>query len=146
MATGDTYPSNRFAVELGNYQVETIQSFSAPSLEQDVVEVRQNSKTGELITRKQPGGHKSGEVTLTRGMDKSPAFTNWLKKTLIDAKIDEARQNITLIQYDANKNVVHRYHFSNAWASRWQATEFNATSTNPATETVTLTYEELTVE
>ncbi|WP_331748799.1 MULTISPECIES: hypothetical protein [unclassified Streptomyces] len=40
MLTGDSLSSSTFAVELGKWQVETVQGVSGMQLEQDVVEVR----------------------------------------------------------------------------------------------------------
>ncbi len=146
MLTGDTFSSSTFAVELGKFQVETVQDVSGLTLEQDVVEVRQVSATGELIVRKQPGARKSGEITITRGMDKSTAFTDWIKATLVNADLDSARQNITIALKDAQKQTVRRIHLTNAWASRWEGPQLGAANSGIATEQVTITYEDITVE
>ncbi|MBP2406150.1 T4-like virus tail tube protein gp19 [Streptomyces netropsis] len=146
MLTGDTFSSSTFAIELGKFQVETVQDVSGLTLEQDVVEVRQVSATGELIVRKQPGARKTGEITITRGMDKSTAFTDWIKTTLVNADLDSARQNITIALKDAQKQTVRRIHLSNAWASRWEGPQLGAANSGIATEQVTITYEDITVE
>ncbi|MFE2156744.1 phage tail protein [Streptomyces lydicus] len=146
MLTGDTFNSNTFAIELGKFQVETVQDVSGLTLEQDGVETRQVSATGELIVRKQPGARKTGEITITRGMDKSTAFTDWIKATLVNADLDSARQNITIALNDAKKQTVRRIHLSNAWASRWEGPQLGAANSGTATEQVTITYEDITVE
>ncbi|MEV6978821.1 phage tail protein [Kitasatospora sp. NPDC093806] len=146
MLTGDSFSSSTFAIELGKFQVETVQSVSGLQLEQDVVEVRQVSPTGELLIRKQPGARKTGEITITRGMDKSTAFTDWIKATLVNADLDAARQNITIALKDANRQTVRRIHLSNAWASRWEGPSLGTADSGPATEQVTITYEDITVE
>ncbi|NJP83071.1 phage tail protein, partial [Streptomyces sp. AA8] len=145
MLTGDTFSSSTFAIELGKFQVETVQDVSGLTLEQDVVETRQVSSTGELIVRKQPGARRTGEITITRGMDKSTAFTDWIKATLVNADLDSARQNITIALKDAKKQTVRRIHLSNAWASRWEGPQLGATNSGVATEQVTITYEDITV-
>ncbi|MFI9045429.1 phage tail protein [Streptomyces sp. NPDC053427] len=147
MATGDVYPSNLFSVALGNFQVETVQSVSAPTEQWEVVETRQVSASGEPVIRKQPAASpQSGEITVTRGMDKSRAFTDWINTSLEKKDIDSARQNVTIVQYDVNKKPVIRYHLTNAWASQLQGADLDASSTSPATEKVTITYEECTIE
>ncbi|MFI0710366.1 phage tail protein [Streptomyces inhibens] len=146
MLTGDTFSSSTFAIELGKFQVETVQEVSGLTLEQDVVETRQVSATGELLVRKQPGSRRAGEITITRGMDKSTAFTDWIKATLVNADLDSARQNITIALKDAKKQTVRRIHLSNAWASRWQGPSLGASNSANATEQVTITYEDMTVE
>ncbi|MFF3861573.1 phage tail protein [Streptomyces sp. NPDC002209] len=146
MLTGNSFSSNTFAIELGKFQVETVQDVSGLQLEQDVVETRQVSATGELIVRKQPGARSTGEITITRGMDKSTAFTDWIKSTLVNADLDAARQNITIALKDAEMQTVRRIHLSNAWASRWEGPQLGAANSGTATEQVTITYEDITVE
>ncbi|MFG2365037.1 phage tail protein [Streptomyces mirabilis] len=146
MLTGDTFSSSTFAIELGKFQVETVQSVSGLQLEQDVVEVRQVSPTGEPIVRKQPGARRTGEITITRGMDKSTAFTDWIKATRVKADLDGARQNITIALKDAKKQTVRRIHLTNAWASRWEGPQLGAANSGVATEQVTIAYEDIIVE
>ncbi|MFE2865911.1 phage tail protein [Embleya sp. NPDC059259] len=146
MLNGDVFSNHTFGIELGKFQVETVRDISGLTLEQDVVETRQVTPNGELVIRKQPGARRSGEITITRGMDKSTAFTDWIKATLVDADLDTARQNITVSLKDARKNTVRRIHLTNAWASRWQGPTLGAGDTGAATEQVTITYEDLTVE
>ncbi|MFI6767516.1 phage tail protein [Streptomyces sp. NPDC050355] len=147
MAIGDVYSTNLFSVELGKFQVETVQSVTPPTSQLDAVETGQISATGEPVVRKQPAPHpQSGEITVTRGMDKSRAFTEWINTSLEQRDIDSARQNVTIVQYDVNKKPVIRYHLTNAWASQLQGVDLDASSTSPATEQVTITYEECTIE
>ncbi|MFC5803156.1 phage tail protein [Streptomyces formicae] len=147
MATGDVFTSYSFTADFGGLQVETLQSVSTPTMQIDVVEVRQVSATGEPILRKQPAVRpQGGEITVTRGMDKSKAFTDWINMTLEKKDIANARKHVTIVQYDADKKPVLRYHLNNAWASQLKGADLDASSTNPATEQVTITYEECTVE
>ncbi|GGU49509.1 phage tail protein [Streptomyces albospinus] len=145
MLTGDTFSSS-FAMELGEFQVETVQQVSGLTLEQDVVEVREVPATGELLVREQPGARNSGEITITRGMDKSTAFTDWIKATLDNADLDNAWQNMPLSLIDARKQTVRRIHLGNVWASRWEGCSLGAANSGAATEQVTIAYEDLTVE
>ncbi|MEU5301060.1 phage tail protein [Streptomyces noursei] len=146
MLTGDSFSSSTFAIELGKFQVETVQSVSGLQLDQDVVEVRDVSPAGELLIRKQAGSRRTGEITITRGMDKSAAFTDWIRATLINADLDAVRQNITIALTDAKKQTVRRIHLTNAWASRWEGPSLEASEAGPATEQVTITYEDVIVE
>nr|WP_246102580.1 phage tail protein [Streptomyces piniterrae] len=83
---------------------------------------------------------------MTRGADKSTAFTDWIKATLVNADLDAARQNITIALKDAKKQTIRRIHLSNAWASRWEGPSLGAAESGSATEQVTITYEDMTVE
>ncbi|WP_073450401.1 phage tail protein [Streptomyces yunnanensis] len=146
MSVGDTLCTHIFGIELGSFQVETVQEVSALTLEQDVVETKQVTPTGELLIRKEPGARQAGEVTVTRGLDKSKVFTDWVKATLQKADLDTARQNITIAVMDAKKNPVRRYQLSGCWASRWEGPMLQAGEASPATEKVTIVYEEIDVE
>jgi phage tail-like protein len=144
---GDVYPANLFSVDLGKFQVETVQSVSTPTLQVQVVETRQVSANGEPIVRKQPAtAPQSGEITITRGQDKSAAFTDWINTCLAHRDIATARQPVSITQYDTDKNVVLRYHLTNAWASQLTGPTLEASNNSAATEQVTLTYEDCTVE
>ncbi|MET8682709.1 phage tail protein [Streptomyces sp. NPDC004732] len=137
----------RFLISLGNFQVETAQSVSDLTYGQDVVEIKQMSASGDLIIHKQPGPRQSGEVTITRGLDKSQVFTDWVKKTLEDRDLDAARENVTITLLDAQGNPARYFHLSNAWASQWSGPGgMDASGADPATETVTLQYDDISVE
>ncbi|MFF2748641.1 phage tail protein [Kitasatospora sp. NPDC058048] len=141
----DMLVSYVFGIEMGNFHIETVQSVSAVTYGQDVTEARYVTATGELVIHKQPGARQAGEVTVTRGMDRNTAFTDWVKQSL-DNRVKKARQNITISVKDPTKATVRRIHLHNAWASQWSGPALDAGSNNVATETVTLTYEDITVE
>jgi phage tail-like protein len=146
MATGNTLSTHLFAIDLGKFQVETVQDVGGLVWEQDVVEVRQVTPTGELLVRKQPGARKSGQITVTRGMDKSTAFTDWIRASLVDKDFDGARQDVTVSLMDPRKTVVRRVRLTNAFASRWEGPSLQAGGAGPAVEQVTIDYEDITVE
>lgn len=129
-----TLTTNVFGIEIGNILVETCQSVSGLSVGQDVIEVKQMTRSGELIVRKQPGPSQAGELTISRGMDKSKAFTDWIKTT----RQNTGQQNIAIVSMDAQMNVVRRFFLIDAWASSWEGPSLDGDSTGP--EQVTITY------
>ncbi|MEV5508641.1 phage tail protein [Streptomyces orinoci] len=146
MLNGDALVTFTFGLELGKFQVETVQDVSGLTMEQDVVEIKQITSTGHLLIRKQPGARKSGEVTITRGLDKSKVFTNWIKLTLEKGDLEHARENVTIALKDANRKTVRRIQLTNCWASRWEGPTLDVGQSAAATEKVTLTFEDITVE
>ncbi|MET9887110.1 hypothetical protein ABZZ20_29025 [Streptomyces sp. NPDC006430] len=72
------------AIGLGKHEVERVPSGSGLTLGFDTVETKQVGKNGQLIIRKQAGHEQPADITVVRGMDKSPAFTDWVKKTLAE--------------------------------------------------------------
>ncbi|MBW4720266.1 phage tail protein [Saccharothrix obliqua] len=146
MAEGDALSTHIFGVQLGGFMVESLQEVSGLTVEEDVVDVFQVTSTGKPLIRKQPGAQKGGEVTLTRGLDQSSEFTNWLKETLEKGAVSAARQNITIEVKDSEGNSVRRMQLTNAWASKWEGPTLKAGESTAATEKVTLVFEEIKVE
>lgn len=146
MAEGDSLSVHRFGVQLGGVTVESIKEISGLTVEQDVVETQQVTDTGKMMNKKQPGGHKGGEVTITRGMDKSPEFTSWINKTLTDGEVEDARENLTIEVMEPNGSTVRRIQLYDAWVSKWEGPGLNAGESNAATEKATVTFERIEVE
>ncbi|TWF95519.1 phage tail protein [Saccharopolyspora dendranthemae] len=146
MAQGDTLSTHRFGVELGSVTVESVKEVSGLTVEQDVIETQQVTLTGERINKKQPGGQKGGEVTITRGLDKSTEFTAWIKKTLIDGDVEGARENLTIEIQDSQGETVRRMQLFDCWVSKWEGPGVSAGESNPATEQVTIVFERIEVE
>ncbi|MFD0359894.1 phage tail protein [Nocardia sp. GCM10030253] len=114
-----------FAIDLGNIRVETVQDVSG-------------------ISEASEG--KPGEVRITRGLDRSQAFTDWINLTSRDHDPSSTRQNVTITAMDANKKPVHRIILHRAWCSSWTGPSLEADNTGPASETVTLAYDDMRVE
>ncbi|WNM30856.1 phage tail protein [Streptomyces sp. Li-HN-5-11] len=146
MAEGDALSTHVFGVQLGGYRVESIQEISGLTVEEDVVEVKQVSDQGKQIIRKQPGARQAGEVTITRGLDKSSEFTKWIKETLNKGAVSSARQNLTIEIMDSELNTVRRIQLMQGWVSKWEGPSLKAGESSPATESVTIVFEEITVE
>ncbi|MGX8904714.1 phage tail protein [Streptomyces netropsis] len=144
MNSGESLLANSFTVELGGLHVETIQSVSEVSLTQNVVEIKQVSPSGELIIRKQPGSLPAGEITITRAQDRSHVFTDWINKTR--EKKPNATEHIAVVTKDSAKKTVKRIEMTNAWVSNWVQSGLSAGEDSPVTETVTLTFEEISVK
>lgn len=146
MAEGDTLATHRFGVQLGGITVESVKNVSELTVEQDVVETMQVTDRGKPINKKQPGGHKGGEVRITRGMDKSPEFTDWINKTLLNGDVEDARQNLTIEVQDSKGETVRRIQLYDAWVSSWNGPGLDATQSTGAEETATVTFERIEVE
>ncbi|MGC9670025.1 phage tail protein [Planosporangium sp. 12N6] len=142
--TGDTLIVHKFQVELGGIQVESVQEVSGLTVELDAIEVTQVTPKGEYIIRKLPGARKGGEVTITRGLDKSSAFTKWIEQVFKKGAISAARKNISVILVDAENTNQRRFDMKNAWVSRWEGPSLKAGDPSAATEKVTVVFEDIT--
>lgn len=144
MASGDSFIVHKFQVELGKARVESVQEISGLTVELDAIEVNQVTPTGEYIIRKLPGARKGGEVTITRGLDKSSAFTDWIKDTFEKGAVDTARQHISIVLTDSKSSDQRRFDLKNAWVSKWEGPSVKAGEASAATEKITIVYEDIT--
>jgi phage tail-like protein len=140
---GDTFATHIFQIELGGVAVEQVQEVSGLTVELDTIEVTQVTAKGKYIIRKIPGAPKGGEVTITRGMDKSKAFSDWILAAFEKGDVGEARKNISIIYVDAKNTHGRQVNLTNAWVSKWEGPELKAGEASPATEKVTIVFEEI---
>ncbi|MEU3874926.1 MULTISPECIES: phage tail protein [Streptomyces] len=136
---GDTFTVNHFAVALGKFQVATFQSVEGLVLGADAVETKP-------VLQEQPGPGRAQEITLSRPMDQSEAFVDWVKASQDKGDLDGARQDVAITYFDARKEPVRRLNLTNAWAKSWTGPELDAAGTEAAIETVTIVCEDVAVE
>ena len=146
MKVADAVTTHRFAVDLGKYQVDAVRSVCGLTYGQHVVESKSASPAGELVTSMLPGERQTGKVTITRAMDKNKAFTDWVKESREKRNPDTARQNVTIVIMDGEKNPIRRFQLLGAWASEWTVSCLEADGTGPAIEQVTIVYDDCTVD
>ncbi|MFE6022328.1 phage tail protein [Streptomyces sp. NPDC056441] len=141
MAIGDALTTHTFQVDLGNFQVETLQSVSGLSIGEDVIEIRSRTTVQDLVDRIDADVAQPGEIKLVLTADQA--------KALAEAK-EAAKgtdgQDAVLTIFDRGGELVRRIHLSNAWASRWEGPALGAAGSGPSTESVTITYEDIVVE
>lgn len=125
MQIQDKTDSRTFAIDLGEFRVEMVQ---------DVLGISQPSE-GTL-----------GEVRITRGLDRSKAFTDWIERTLADDDAESARQDITITVMDADKKPGRRIRLLRALPTSWTEPALDAEDAEPASESVTVAYEEMRIE
>lgn len=137
--------SGRFCIRLGKFVVETIKSVSGLPYGFETVESGPASSLGQLAASRTTHETGPGVVTLTRGADKSQALTDWVKQTLVAQEPDEARTAMTITRYDDHNAVTRRYHLTSAFAVKWEGGNLDNQAPTAA-ETVTIAYEQLSVE
>ena len=134
-----------FGLEFDGITIKSITEVTGLKMEQDVIEYQQVSANGQPITKKMPGVKKAGETTVTRGMEQSAAFTEWIAASL-RGDMGSARKNASIIYMDYQFNPVRRQHLRNAWCSKVMGAGATAGEASVMTETVTIVYEELVTE
>ena len=75
----DSAVGHSFGLEIDGIVIKHIQQVEGLRMEQDEIELRQNTADGKFVVKKLPGRPKSGQVTLTRGLTGENSFDVWIK-------------------------------------------------------------------
>jgi phage tail-like protein len=141
MATGvrtDPYRAFNFLVEIDGITQAGFRECSGLDVTTDAVDYREGGDPNHV--RKLPGLNTYSPLTLARGITDSAELWKW-RQTVIDGKVE--RKNGSVILRDDSGAEKLRWHFTNAWPSKWTGPSFNATDNSVAVETLEITLEEL---
>jgi phage tail-like protein len=141
----DTSVGHSFGLEVDGVVIKQISEVSGLKMEQDVIELKQNTPDGKYSNKKLPGRPKSGEVSLTRGLTSDNSFEKWVKASHF-GKMGEARKGGAIIVYDYEGNALKRYKLTNAWPKSLEISSLKAGDTSVLTEKIVITYEMMEVE
>ena len=139
-AAFDTSVGWSFGFEFDGIVINQIQEVSGLKMENDVIELKHNTKDGKFVNKKLPGRPKSGEVTLTRGLTDDVSFQDWMKKSLL-GDMGQARKGGSVIVYDFMGSELKRYKLANCWPKSLEIGNLTAGDTNVLTEKLTITHE-----
>jgi phage tail-like protein len=134
-----------FGLEFDGITIKAITEVSGLKMEQDVIELKENTADGKFIVKKLPGRPKAGEVTLTRGLTSDNSFEKWIKDSQF-GKMTQARKGGAIHVYDYEGKPIKRYKLTNAWPKSLEIGTLTAGSTNVLTEKLTITYEQMEPE
>ncbi len=141
----DKAVGHSFGLEIDGVQIKQIQEVSGLKMEQDVIEIKQNSNDGKFIIKKLPGRPKAGEVTLTRGLTEDNSFEKLIKDTR-SVKVGDALKDGHIIAYDNEGSAVKRYRFTACWPKSLEIGTLKAGDTSVLTEKLVVSYEALEPE
>ncbi|RLK58267.1 MULTISPECIES: phage tail protein [Actinokineospora] len=141
----DTSVGHSFGLEVDGIQIKSINEVSGLKMEQDVIELKQNTADGKYVIKKLPGRPKAGEVTLTRGLTGDTSFEKWVKDAHF-GKMADARKGGAIIVYDYEGQPIKRYKLTNAWPKTLEIGSLKAGDTSVLTEKLVVTYEQMEVE
>jgi phage tail-like protein len=131
-----------FSVEIADVGVVVFQEVSGLDAEQQIIEYRCGTSP-TLSTIKMPGIHKTGNVTLKRGIfAKDNKFSDWYKRiTSNQAK----RSTVTIKLLDERRNPTMTWTLVNAWPTKITSADLDATGNEVAVETLEIAHEGLTL-
>jgi phage tail-like protein len=141
----DTSVGHSFGLEIDGVVIKQISEVSGLKMEQDVIELKQNTDKGKYMIKKLPGRFKAGEVTLTRGLTKENSFEKWIKDSRF-GKMKDARKGGAIIVYDFEGEPLKRYKLENAWPKSLEITTLKAGDTSVLSEKLVVTFENMDVE
>lgn len=141
----DKAVGHSFGLEIDGVLIKQIQEVSGLKMEQDVIELKQNSADGKYINKKLPGRPKSGEVTLTRGLTEDTSFDKWIKASRF-GKMGDARKNGAVIVFDYEGSPIKRYKLTACWPKSLEIGTLKAGDTSVLTEKLSITYESMEPE
>jgi phage tail-like protein len=141
----DTSVGHSFGLEIDGVVIKQILEVSGLKMEQDVIELKQDTNDGKYVVKKLPGRPKAGEVTLTRGLTADRSFEKWIKDFRAD-EAQESRKNGAIIVYDFEGSAIKRFRLTNAWPRSLEVAPLKAGDISVLTEKLSITYETLEVE
>src|SRR5215218_6800741 len=131
----DSSVGHSFGLEFDGVVIKQITEIAGLKVEQDVIELKQNTNDGKYMIKKLPGRPKAGEVTLTRGLTGDNSFEKWVKDSHF-GKMSDAFKG----------DAIKRYKLDNAWPKTLEVGSLKAGDTSVVTEKLTLTHEGCEVE
>jgi phage tail-like protein len=141
----DSLVGHSFGLEFDGITIKSITEVTGLKMEQDVIELKENSNDGKYVIKKLPGRWKAAEITLTRGLTADQSFDKWIKDSQF-GNMQSARKGGAIIVYDFEGNAIKRYSLTNAWPKSLEIGSLKAGDTSVLTEKLTLTAERLETE
>ena len=136
----DPYKNYRFLVELDGNTEAAFSEVTIPDSSQEPIEYREGNEPP--TPRKLPGIVKYGNVSLKWGITDSMKLYEW-RKEVEDGKIKDSRKNVAIIVLDDEGNPATRWEFSQAWPTKYDAPDLNATDSSVAIENLELVCEKM---
>ncbi|MCP5050825.1 MAG: phage tail protein [bacterium] len=134
----DPYRGSRYYLEIDGITQAGFSEASIPDTSQDPIEYREGNETPTV--RKIPGLIKYGNLTLKWGVTDTMDLYNW-RKEVEDGKMGDARRNVAVVILDEEGGDKARWEFSQAWPTKYDSPDLNATGSDIAVETLEIAHE-----
>jgi phage tail-like protein len=132
-----------FSITVDGRQIKSIKEVTGLKIEQDVVELKQQTSDGKYVNTKILGRPKSGSITLTRALTEDDSFEKWMKDAY-DGKVP--RHDAVVTVYDSMQKPIKKYTVTDVQPSSLELTQMQAGSTSPLEEKLTLQHVGIKVE
>ena len=134
----DPYRGFLFRVEISGIQIAAFSEETVPDITVETVDYREG--TDPVWKRPYSGLTSYGKLTLKKGLTDSMDLYNWF--TLVSTQGSTAKgaqKNVSLILVDTTGADKARWNVINAFASKYESTGLNASSSDVMVETFELT-------
>ena len=133
------YANFRYMVEIDGLEAGGFSEVSGFDASIDVIEYRE----GDMVDTpsKMPGLKKYGNITLKQGVTDSTVMYDWI---MLGVEGEVERKTLTITLLDATGAATASWQVINAWPTRYQAPDFNASASEVAIETLEIAHEGLT--
>jgi len=138
MARNDPWRNARFFLEIGGINIAGFREATIPDTSSDPIEYREGNEAPTV--RKIPGLIKYSNISLKRGITDSKELYDWYKQ-VVDGKFEDARREISIVLQDEEGNEATRWNFVNAWPTKYDAPDMNATAGEIAIEALDIAHE-----
>jgi phage tail-like protein len=138
----DPISAHQFGLEIQGITEATFREASGFGSEHEIIEQKEQGPKGQTIIRKIPGSLKFQNITLKRGMTSNEEMWKW-RQLIIDGKVQDARQDGSIVGYDEEGNEKIRFNFRRGWPSKWESSGLNAGGNEPMIESIEITHEGL---
>ena len=128
----------RFLVEIDGISQAGFREVTIPDSTNEPIEYRNGDESPTV--RKLPGLVKFANVSLKWGTTDSMDIYNW-RKTIEEGKIKDNRKNVAVVVLDDEGNPAARWEFSQAWPTKYDAPDLNATGNEIAIENLEIAHE-----
>jgi phage tail-like protein len=133
----DPFRNFNFLVEIDGITQANFIECTGLDAATEVIETREGGNNTTVY--KLPGKTTYTDITLKSGVTASRELWLW-RQGVIEGNV--SRRNGSIVLFDlANSNEVARWHFVNAWPSKWDGPMLNAKGNDIAIETLVLAHE-----
>ena len=132
----DPYLNFRFRVEIDGIQQAGFMECTGLGSHVEVVEYREGGDNATV--RKLPGRVSYPDITLKWGITDSQELYKW-HLAVIQGQLERRDGSVVLLNAQGQEKL--RWHFFNAWPSKWTGPTLNAQGNDIAIEELTLTCE-----
>ncbi len=141
MARQDPLRRFRFRLEIDGIEQAAFSEVTIGDLSSDPIDYREGDEA-RLTVRRLSGLTKYGNVTLKWGVTDSMDLYKW-RKSIEDGKTSSNRKNMAVVLIDDEGKEKSRWNFSNAWPTKYDPADLNATANEIAIETLEIAHEKM---